>query len=76
MNTDTDAAEKQIEGIPASDSNGLYGGSDNSDDSGIIRYIQIRHGGTLLGDDNEINGLTLGVLVQVQLLNMLKLSEM
>ena len=55
-----DAAEKQIEGIPASDSNGLYGGSDNSDDSGIIRYIQIRHGGTLLGDDNEINGLTLG----------------
>ena len=29
-----DAAEKQIEGIPASDSNGLYGGSDNSDDSG------------------------------------------
>ena len=55
-----DAAEKQIEGIPASDSNGLYGGSDNSDDSGVIRYIQIRHGGTLLGDDNEINGLTLG----------------
>ena len=26
----------------------------------VIRYIQIRHGGTLLGDDNEINGLTLG----------------
>ena len=55
-----DAAEKQIEGIPASDSNGLYGGSDNSDNSVILRYIQIRHGGTLLGDDNEINGLTLG----------------
>ncbi|MDB0006878.1 hypothetical protein N9E30_02895 [Flavobacteriales bacterium] len=55
-----DADQKQIEGIPASDSNGLYGGSDNSDNSGVIRYIQIRHGGTLLGDDNEINGLTLG----------------
>ena len=55
-----DADEKQIEGIPASDSNGLYGGSDNNDNSGVIRYIQIRHGGTLLGDDNEINGLTLG----------------
>ena len=49
------AAEKQIEGIPASDSNGLYGGSDNSDNSGVIRYIQIRHGETLLGDDNEID---------------------
>ena len=55
-----DASEKQIEGIPASDTNGLYGGSDNSDNSGVIRYVQIRHGGTLLGQDNEINGLTLG----------------
>lgn len=55
-----DAPEVQIEGIPASDSNGLYGGSDNADNSGVIRYVQIRHGGTLLGDDNEINGLTLG----------------
>ena len=55
-----DADEKQIEGIPASDSNGLYGGTDNADNSGVIRYVQIRHGGTLLGDDNEINGLTLG----------------
>ena len=55
-----DNSEIQIEGIPASDSNGLYGGSDNNDNSGTIRYIQIRHGGTLLGDDNEINGLTLG----------------
>ena len=55
-----DAAQVQIEGIPASDTNGLYGGSDNADNSGVIRYVQIRHGGTLLGDDNEINGLTLG----------------
>lgn len=55
-----DAPQKQIEGIPASDSNGLYGGSDNADNSGVIQFVQIRHGGTLLGDDNEINGLTLG----------------
>ena len=55
-----DAAAVQIEGIPASDANGLYGGSDDSDNSGVIRYVQIRHGGTLLGEGNEINGLTLG----------------
>ena len=55
-----DVSEVQIEGIPTSDTNGLYGGSDNTDDSGDIRYVQIRHGGTLLGGDNEINGLTLG----------------
>ena len=55
-----DATENQIEGIPASDLNGLYGGSDNTDNSGTLNYISIRHGGTLIGDGNEINGLTLG----------------
>jgi len=51
---------EQIEGIPPSDTNGLYGGSDAADDSGILRYVSIRHGGTNIGDGNEINGLTLG----------------
>lgn len=53
-------SEVQIEGIPTSDSNGLYGGTDDADDSGILKYISIRHGGTLIGSGNEINGLTLG----------------
>ncbi|RFN59515.1 hypothetical protein [Marixanthomonas ophiurae] len=55
-----DATENQIEGIPASDRNGLYGGNDDSDDSGTLNYISIRHGGALIGEGNEINGLTLG----------------
>ena len=55
-----DNFEVQIEGIPASDTNGLYGGSNDSDNSGVFAYCQIRHGGTLLGEGNEINGLTLG----------------
>lgn len=50
----------QIEGIPPSDINGLYGGSDPNDNSGVIRYISIRHGGSNIGEGNEINGLTLG----------------
>lgn len=54
------AAEVQIEGIPTSDTNGLYGGSDDTDNSGVIKYISIRHGGTNIGSGNEINGLTLG----------------
>lgn len=57
-----DALENQIEGIPASDTNGLYGGSDNADDSGTLNYVSIRHGGTSIGDGNEINGLTLGAV--------------
>ncbi|MDG1714723.1 hypothetical protein [Lacinutrix sp.] len=59
-----DVTELQIEGIPASDTFGLYGPGDDpavdNDDSGILRYISIRHGGSLLGEGNEINGLTLG----------------
>ena len=57
---DQDVAELQIEGIPTSDPNGLYGGNDATDNSGTITYISIRHGGTNIGEGNEINGLTLG----------------
>lgn len=55
-----DAESVQIEGIPASDQNGLYGGSDDVDNSGVLKYISIRHGGANIGEGNEINGLTLG----------------
>lgn len=55
-----DAEAVQIEGIPASDQNGLYGGTLPEDNSGVIRYVSIRHGGANIGEGNEINGLTLG----------------
>ena len=55
-----DAASMQIEGIPPSDQNGLYGGDNAADNSGVIKYISIRHGGANIGEGNEINGLTLG----------------
>lgn len=50
----------QIEGIPPSDPNGLYGGTNPDDDSGTLKYVSIRHGGSNIGEGNEINGLTLG----------------
>ena len=52
--------ETAIEGIPTSEIRGLYGGSDDTDNSGTLKYISIRHGGTDIGEGNEINGLTLG----------------
>ncbi len=55
-----DASSVQIEGIPASDPNGLYGGSDAADNSGVVKFVSIRHGGANIGEGNEINGLTLG----------------
>ena len=55
-----DVIEFQIEGIPASETSGLYGGNNPLDNSGIIQYLSIRHGGAEIGEGNEINGLTLG----------------
>lgn len=52
--------ETAIEGIPTTETRGLYGGNDDADNSGVLRYVSIRHGGTNIGADNEINGLTLG----------------
>jgi hypothetical protein len=52
--------ESQIEGIPASDGFGAFGGTDANDNSGSLCYVSIRHGGALIGAGNEINGLTLG----------------
>ena len=55
-----DVTSTQIEGIPPSDTSGLYGGNDSLDNSGVLKYVSIRHGGALIGSGNEINGLTLG----------------
>ena len=52
-----------IEGLPNEARNyyGMAVGSEvNDDNSGVIRYVSIRHGGEKLGANNEINGLTLG----------------
>ncbi|MBU0475792.1 MAG: T9SS type A sorting domain-containing protein [Bacteroidetes bacterium] len=48
-----------IEGLPVSIKS-EYGGNNDYDNSGIIKYVSIRHGGTDIGSGNEINGLTLG----------------
>ena len=52
-----------IEGLPWPDARHHYGDSTsfkNNDNSGILSYISIRHGGSEIGTANEINGLTLG----------------
>ena len=49
-----------IEGLPSSETRGIYGGSNENDDSGVLKYISLRHGATNIGAGNEINGLTMG----------------
>ncbi|MEA3286861.1 MAG: hypothetical protein U9Q77_05755, partial [Candidatus Marinimicrobia bacterium] len=41
-----------LEGIP-------YGGTNADDNSGVLRYVRVWHGGRSIGQDNEINGITL-----------------
>ncbi len=52
--------ESKVEGIPVYDERADFGGTDINDNSGILCYVSIMHGGTSLGEGNEINGLTLG----------------
>lgn len=49
-----------------------YGGNDDMDDSGVLRYVSIRYSGINVGQssDNEIQGLTLGGVEPEQLLSM------
>lgn len=52
--------EGQIEGIPADYSFGRYGGTVAGDNSGTLAYVSIRHNGTELKPNEELQGLTLG----------------
>ncbi|MBN1115969.1 MAG: hypothetical protein JXA77_02105 [Bacteroidales bacterium] len=59
-----------VEGLPYPDERHHYGAADtladgtpifvNDDNSGVLRYVSIRHGGTEIATNNEINGLTMG----------------
>ncbi len=58
-----ETSEAEIEGFELeNDPRILYGGNDNEDNSGVLTYISIRHGGSVLEDGDEINGLTLGAV--------------
>jgi hypothetical protein len=37
---------------------GFFGGNDNSDDSGTLRYLVVAKGGFAVAQDNELNGIT------------------
>jgi hypothetical protein len=56
-------AQDQVEGLSVTGPEieyATFGGTNDADNSGILRYISLRHGGARIGGDNEINGITLG----------------
>lgn len=59
--TPTGLNVKQMEGLVSDGTNDVYyGGNDDNDDSGSIHYLSLRYGGKVIGQANELNGLSLG----------------
>lgn len=53
----------QMEGLTADGTNDvMYGGADDNDDSGSIKYLSLRFGGKVVGLNNELNGLSMGAI--------------
>ena len=51
-----------LEGIPTTEVRGEYGGTDNADNSGVFKYVSIRHCGRQIAAGNELNGLSLAAV--------------
>eukprot|EP00975_Prorocentrum_lima_P006379 1374823-Prorocentrum_lima.AAC.1 len=45
-----------VEGLEGT--NSFYGGNDPNDNSGTLSYVRVWYGGSVIGADNEINGIT------------------
>jgi hypothetical protein len=51
-----------------------YGGTDDNDNSGILRYVRIEFGGYAFQPDKEINGLTLGAVGKATTIDYVQVS--
>ncbi|MFT6627758.1 MAG: hypothetical protein ACJA1R_001017 [Flavobacteriales bacterium] len=58
-NATINVGSANIEGMESSDSSS-YGGNDDTHNCGTIRYARIEYAGSVFGQDNELNGLTVG----------------
>jgi len=46
--------------VPSPQTEHIFGGNDDSDSSGALRYVSIRHTGNTFAPGKELNGLTMG----------------
>ncbi|KAB8181559.1 hypothetical protein FKV24_011565 [Lysobacter maris] len=53
----TATCEAQVEGA-----NGFYGGNDDADNSGVLKYVRVMHSGFEVLPDVELNGITMAGL--------------
>ena len=59
----TPATECSIEAEgSAGDDESQYGGDNDADDSGILRYVVVKHTGAEVGNGDELNGISFGAI--------------
>ena len=51
------ACALQVEGVAEG---AVFGGNNEADNSGTLRYVRVMHGGFEIAPDNELNGITFG----------------
>jgi PKD repeat protein len=59
----TPGVQAAIEGdVDNASGDGLYGGTDNDDNSGVLRYLRVEYAGVVITTGNEINSVTFGAV--------------
>lgn len=67
-----------MEGLVASgsgDTRTFYGGGNDQDNSGVLRFVSLRYGGKVVGLGNELNGLSLGGIGQDTLIDHIEIMN-
>ncbi len=59
ISTTLPSGELPFDGLPLDEPRAKFGGTDDWDDSGVLRYVSIRHGGTSLQIGKNLHGLSL-----------------
>ena len=59
-NANNIATMEGLTAASATDTNVIYGGGNDEDDSGSLAFCSFRYGGKVIGLNNELNGLSLG----------------
>jgi hypothetical protein len=52
--------QNAIEGMAQPNLRVFHGGTNDADNSGVLKYVRIEYGGYVFSSNNEINGLTMG----------------
>ena len=62
-------------GVNNSEGLGLYGGADDNDNSGVLKYVRIEYPGYAYLPDKELNGLTMGAVGKGTVIDYVQVSN-